>query len=203
MHRRTSVTPCDIWEEAQRFFAGRSAVHESMRRLVNRLDDARIPYAVVGGMAVHLHGVRRPTDNLDVLLTPADFAEFCRWFVPNSYTLEPGTLRRTNDTANQVAVDFFLTGHHPGIDSSSPITYPDPVAVGELRDGIYVVDLPTLVAIKIASKRPRDLADVVSLSEAQDLDETFANHLHRELQAAYLGCVAERRRDEAWEARNE
>ena len=62
-----------IWEglkEIDRFFQGKDQVHQTMRRLVRRLQRAGIPYAVVGGMAVFFHHYRRTTNDVDVLLTP-------------------------------------------------------------------------------------------------------------------------------------
>lgn len=37
-------------------------------RMLGRLNDADLPYVVVGGIAVIVHGYVRPTDDLDVLV---------------------------------------------------------------------------------------------------------------------------------------
>src|SRR5262245_8479296 len=59
----------DPFEEIAMFFQGKDPVHQTMRRLVKRLERANIPYAVVGGMAVFIQGYRRTTDDLDILVT--------------------------------------------------------------------------------------------------------------------------------------
>lgn len=192
----------NIYEEAKRFFEGRSVVHDSMRRLANRLDDANIAYAVMGGMAGFIHGSGRPTDNLDVLLSPQGFLEFGRRFVPALYTALPGRPRRFTDRTNPAPVNFFLAGHHPGIDRRGPVAYPDPVDVREARDGISYVNLATFIEMKLAAGRFQDLADVVSLIAAHHLDDSFANDLHPSLRSEYLGCLEETSRQLEFEMRN-
>jgi hypothetical protein len=63
-------------KEIDRFFQNRHPVHQTLRRLAQRLEKAGIPYAVMGAMAVNLHGVRRTTDDVDRLLTPEGLAQF-------------------------------------------------------------------------------------------------------------------------------
>src|SRR5438105_9642120 len=60
--------------EASMHFEEKSAVHETMRRIARRLDELRIPYAVVGGMALFLHGFRRFTEDVDILVTAEGLA---------------------------------------------------------------------------------------------------------------------------------
>jgi len=44
-----------VLERATRFFMKTSDVHATLRDLAKRLRDARIDYAVIGGMALNLH----------------------------------------------------------------------------------------------------------------------------------------------------
>ncbi len=39
-------------KEIDRFMEGRDKVHKTMRRLVQRLEKAKVSYAIVGGMAL-------------------------------------------------------------------------------------------------------------------------------------------------------
>src|SRR5579863_8961274 len=55
--------------EGSRHFDKKSAVHDTLQEIARRLNDLQIPYAVVGGMALFLHGFRRFTEDVDVLLT--------------------------------------------------------------------------------------------------------------------------------------
>src|SRR4051812_31462937 len=97
--QKRATKPITVWEEISLFFAGKGRVHQSLRRLVKRLEKAEIPYSVVGGMAVYAHRYERTTDDVDVLLTPVGFEAFRQRFVPKNYegTDRP---RRFIDRAN-------------------------------------------------------------------------------------------------------
>ena len=58
-------------EGAARFFMGDSDVQRALERLVGTLEAQKIPYAIVGAMALNEFGYRRVTVDVDVLLTPA------------------------------------------------------------------------------------------------------------------------------------
>ena len=53
------------------FFDKTDRVHQALRRLVRRLKKAGISYAIMGAMAVNLHGARRTTDVRCVVLSQA------------------------------------------------------------------------------------------------------------------------------------
>lgn len=83
-----------------------------------------------------------------------------------------------------------------------PTVFPDPLAVRVLILGVYYVDLTTLVQLKLATRRFQDLADVVRLIEANNLDESLAERLHPSSRRDYLGCLEEISRDEVFNTRN-
>ena len=111
------------------FFQKKDPVHKTMRRTIKNLEKANIPYALVGGMAVNLHGYRRTTNDVDFLLTPEGLAEFQKRFVPKHYEAIPRRPRRFTDRKNEVIVDFLVTGLYPGNGQPGPIAFPDPVSV--------------------------------------------------------------------------
>jgi hypothetical protein len=189
-------------KEIGRFFAGRDEVHKTMRRLVRRLKRAGIAYAVLGGMAVNAHRHERTTKDVDVLLTPAGFDEFRRRFVPRSYELVPGRTRRFLDRLNRQPVDILVTGHFPGSGRPGPIAFPDPDDVNELIRNIQVVDLVTLVQLKLAARRYQDFGDVVNLIRHNDLDESFRERLHPSVRRGFVECLEEKRREDEYEERN-
>jgi hypothetical protein len=183
------------------FFAGEDKVHQTMRRLVGRLRRAGIPYVIAGGMAVHFHGHRRTTDDVDVLLTREGFEEFKRRFVPKNYTLKPGLSRRFIDRTSKVGVDVLVTGLFPGSGKPGPIAYPDPSTVSEVIEKIPFLDLATLIQLKLAARRYQDFADVVNLISAHHLDESFADRLHPSVRRDYIECLEEKRREDEYLAR--
>ena len=184
-----------------RFFEGKDEVHKTLRRLVRRLERASIPYAIVGGMALTAHRYLRVTTDVDILLTPTGFAEFQKLFVPKHYERQQARKRRFIDRANGISLDVLVTGLFPGSGKPGPIAYPDPSEVAEIRDKKRVVNLLTLVQLKLAAHRWRDFADVVELIRFNNLDETFARKLHLSLRSDYIECLEEKRREDAYEAR--
>src|SRR5580704_19323791 len=72
-------------KEIGMFFEKRSPQHKTMRRLARRLKKARIPYGIMGAMAVNAHGAERTTRDVDVLLTAAGLERFREEFVGEAY----------------------------------------------------------------------------------------------------------------------
>jgi hypothetical protein len=188
-------------KEIDMFFQGRGSVHKTMRRLVRKLEKAKIPYAIVGGMAVNAHRYQRTPGDVNVLLTAEGFAEFRRRFVDKDYGLVPGRKKRFVDQASQVTLDVLVTGHFPGTGRPGPVAYPDPAEVSESIDDIRVVNLGTLIQLKLAARRHRDFGDVVELIRVQGLDKSFAERLDPSLRQDYVECLEEMRREEAYQAR--
>lgn len=198
---RTWSRPVNIFQQIDMFFLGKDPVHQTMRRLARRLERAKIAYAVVGGMAVFVQGYERTTDDVDFLVTSAGFEEFQRLFVPKRYENLPGMKRRFRDKVNGQTLDFLITAGFPGSGKPGPIAYPDPEEVRELIKSVYVVDLATLVQMKLAARRFQDFADVVNLIAAHNLDVSFTAKLHPSLHRDYVECLEEKRREEEYRAR--
>ena len=57
------------FHEGSMHFEKESAVHKSLERIVRRLEELNIPYAVVGAMAMFFHGYERFTADVDLLVT--------------------------------------------------------------------------------------------------------------------------------------
>src|SRR5437870_3206425 len=78
----------DPWKrlrEIGMFFQSRDLLHHAMRRLIRRLEKAGVPYALMGAMAVNMHGARRTTDDVDILLTGAGLECFREELLPKFY----------------------------------------------------------------------------------------------------------------------
>jgi hypothetical protein len=199
-----TTQPLDFWEcvkEISMFFDGKDEVHKTLRRLVRRLEKASIPYAVLGGMAVFAHRYRRTTHDVDVLLTDAGLAEFRRLFVPKYYQNVPGRSRRFVDKRNKKKIDILVAGRFPGSGKPGPIAFPDPSDVKQSIQNVQVVDLATLIQLKLAARRHQDLADVVNLIKHNGLDESFLGKLHPSLHRDYIECLEEKRREDEYEER--
>jgi len=193
-----------IWDrikEIDMFFQKNDPVHKTMRRVVKQLVKAKIPYAIVGGMAVNAHGHKRTTDDLDVLLTAEGLAEFRKRYVPKHYDRHPQLPRRFTDRKSEVTIDFLLTGLYPGSGRPGPISFPNPDAASQTIEEMQVIDLVTLIQLKLAARRHQDFADVVSLIRVHQLDETFGERLHPSVRGDYIECLEEKRREDEYNAR--
>lgn len=203
--RSTRARPFSFWrrlKEISMFFQGKDEVHKSLRRLVRRLERAGIVYAVAGGMAVNAHKYRRTTADVDLLLTLEGFEEFKKRFVKKNYLQTEGRARRFTDRQNEVEIDFLLAGMYPGSGKPGPVVFPDPEEVAEVIHEVQVINLATLVQLKLAAGRHRDFGDVVELIRFNDLDESFARQLDKSVRDDYIECLDEKRREDEYEARN-
>jgi hypothetical protein len=191
----------DRLKEIDLFFQRKDPVHATMNRLARRLERAGIAHALVGGMAVNAHKYVRTTGDVDFLLTPEGFAEFKRLFVPRHYEKLPEVPRKFRDRKSKVKIDILLTGLYPGNGQPGPIAFPDPAEVSETIDRRQVIDLLTLIQLKLAAGRHRDFADVVELIRYNHLEEGYARQLHSSLRGDFIECLDEKRREDEYAAR--
>ncbi len=63
----------------------RGAVHRTLRELTRRFEEAGIPYAVLGAMALGQHGLIRATLDIDILLAPEGLAKFKERYLGRGY----------------------------------------------------------------------------------------------------------------------
>ena len=81
------------------YFDRRSAVHETLTRLARTLDELGVDYAIAGAMAMFLHGFRRFTEDVDVIVTREGLEEFTRrWMAAATF----GHLRRARIFATRI-----------------------------------------------------------------------------------------------------
>jgi len=185
------------------FFDRSDRVHQTMRRAAEFLDGAGIKYAVIGGMAVNAHHHERTTKDVDLLLTPDGLRALRQLAGSVDYDPVADRPRRFTDCRTGVTVDILVTGSFPGSGAPGPIAFPDPAAVSQTIDDLRVVDLATLIELKLAARRYQDFADVVNLIRANQLDESFGEKLHAAVRRDYVECLEEKRREDEYEARQD
>jgi len=190
----------DPWQrlrEIGMFFQSKDPVHQALRRLIRRLDKARIAYAVMGAMAVNLHGARRTTDDVDILLTGADLERFRQEIVPKYYSPIVGRTRRFRERKSGILLDVLVTGKFPGSGKPGPFAFPDPARACEEIKNIKVITLPHLI------RRYYDFGDVVHLIRVHNLDEAFLKKIHPSVKQDFIECLEEKRREDEYETQEE
>ena len=137
--------------EGSMHFEKDSEVFRTLEKITRRLEELQIPYAVAGGMALFLHGFRRFTEDVDILVTREALKEIHEQLEGRGY-LPPFTgSKNLRDVNSGVRIEFLVAGDYPGDGKPKPIAFPDPSKVGVVADGIRCVNVPTLLELKLAS----------------------------------------------------
>jgi hypothetical protein len=168
--------------EGSRHFEGRSAVFDALHKITRRLQELSIPYAVVGGMALFRHGLRRFTEDVDILVTREGLKTIHERLEGLGYLPPHPRSKHLRDTELGVRIEFLTTGEYPGDGKPKPVVFPEPGPVSFEADGIRYIKLPNLVELKLASGmtnpgRLKDLADVLELIKILGLSGDFALQL--------------------------
>jgi hypothetical protein len=168
--------------EGSRHFEGKSAVFDALRKIVKRLTELQVPYAIVGGMALFHHGVRRFTEDVDILVTKHDLKRIHDELAGRGYLPPHRHSKHLRDTELGVRIEFLTTGDYPGDGKEKPVSFPNPAEYTSLSDGVCFINLPKLIELKLASGmtnvgRLRDLADVLEVIKLLNLPIEFAQQL--------------------------
>lgn len=175
---------------AERFFMGQAEVRQALEKLARTLDSLRIPYAIIGAMALNEFGYQRVTVDVDVLLTRDGLEALKSATLGRGYLEKfPGS-RGLRDPEHGVDIDIVLTGSFPGDGRPKPIAFPDPADAAERGARIALLPLPRLIELKLASgmtapHRLKDLADVLELIRTLALREEFGGTLHPYVREKY------------------
>jgi hypothetical protein len=176
--------------EGSKFFEDKSAVQDALRKVTKRLGELQVPYAVAGGMALFHHGVRRFTEDVDILVTREALQTIHRALDGLGYVPPFKGSKNLRDAELGVKIEFIVTGDYPGDGKPKPVAFPAPNDVAVELDGIRCINLPTLITLKIASgmtnpARLKDLADVQELIKRLTLPRDFDGPLHEYVRDKY------------------
>jgi hypothetical protein len=169
--------------EGSMHFDEASAVHRTLREITKKLDELKIDYAIVGGMALFIHGFRRFTEDVDMVVTQESMRRIANELEGRGYLRPSGTTTKLRDTRTGVRIEFLITGGYPGDGKPKPVAFPDPAKTAVEIAGLKVLGLPSLVELKLASgisapHRLKDLADVQELIRSLRLPLAFGNQLN-------------------------
>ena len=169
--------------EGSRHFEGKSAVFDALHKIVKKLTELQVPYSIVGGMALFHHGVRRFTEDVDILVTKPDLKRIHEQLAGRGYLPPHRHSKHLRDTELGVRIEFLTTGDYPGDGKEKPVAFPNPAEHSVSSDGVSYINLPKLIELKLASGmtgagRLRDLADVLEIVKLLNLPPEFAQQLN-------------------------
>jgi hypothetical protein len=163
---------------------GNDALWQTATQCHQLLAAAKIPHAIMGGVAVCLHGYQRNTTNIDILLRQEDSGQAL-----HAISSAIVSLRKFRK------IRYLLVGDLAG--TGSEVRFPDPgdENVTTEIEGLRVLTLAKLIESKIACgtgnmrRTRKDFADVVELIALNRLNSSFARHLHKSLRTTYKQLV--------------
>jgi hypothetical protein len=169
--------------EGSMHFDEKSEVHRTLRGITKRLDALNIPYALVGGMAMFAHGFRRFTEDVDLLVSRQSMDRIIQELEELGYVRPAGTSTKLRDSQTGVRIEFLITGGYPGDGKPKPVQFPDPAGHIVEIDGLKILNLPTLIDLKLASgmsaaHRLKDLADAQELIRVLQIPKNFGEKLN-------------------------
>lgn len=191
------------WE---RMFRAPQLVRGRLLRTTRALEDAQIPYAVIGANAVahwvetRDEGAVRNTPNVDVLIAPpsldrARSALEASGFVSLGSGTRPETLIDGPGGKERQAVRLWLVG-----DQLSPTSDPLPTLEGTLPTQPWrVVTLPCLVRMKLSAYRTIDRVHVRDLIGVGLVDASWPEKFPEVLAERLRGILAN---PDGWRAKN-
>lgn len=192
---RTSIGTIPAqWVGAMAIFEGKGPIWETLERAAVALDRENIPYAVIGGVACFLHGYRRNTADVGLLVSANQEDTIRKALEAEGLGFDEQLCEfRLNEAT---PLHLVMSGTFPGKAPSSSITFPepdDPDAVVRI-EGVPTLSLPKLIELKLASalgnpRRARDGADVMELIAVHALDKRFAGRIHKAVRPEFKRLV--------------
>jgi hypothetical protein len=184
-----------VIREAEQLYQGQGRLKKTYDRLTKRLEALGVTYGLVGGYALIVYGVRRFTEDIDILVSGEGLDRLHKQLIGLGYVrVAPGS-RNLRDVETGVKIEFIVTGEFPGDGKPKPVAFPAPEAVVERREGIKVINLKSLIELKLASGmtakgRLQDLADVQRLIQEHGLNAEFAEDLNAYVRDKFLELLS-------------
>ncbi len=179
-----TLGPVDPFDECPCHLVGPAMKLASFEAIVRALNEAGVPFIVVGGIAVVHHGFGRVTQDVDLVVqlekdvirrtfaalhaagyrpaTPVTAEQFADPTMREIWQREKGmkVLRFWSDVHRETPLDVFI---------NEPFDFPTEYARADVLQSspgleVRIVSLDSLLAMKRAAGRPLDLADIDELN---------------------------------------
>lgn len=176
---------------------GNDTLWEVAQNCHQLLEEAEIPHAIVGGVAVCLHGYQRNTVDVDLLVRGTDGDRLRE--VLNDAGFEWIAREAEFRSECGIPVQFIIAGERAGKGSEIRLPDPDSAKCITIKEGLPVLSLSRLIETKLACgsgslrRTHKDFADVVELIVANRLGSGFARFLHKSIRATFRDLVSRTR----------
>jgi hypothetical protein len=148
-------------------------LYDEFEQLIQRFNEAGVEYAVVGAMALAVHGAPRATTDIDFLVRPEDLQRITTLVADLGFTLpaEPMTFSNSGLSIQRITkisegetltLDLLLLGEALGDVWVSRVC----LKMGD--QALWVVSREGLLQMKALAGRLQDLADIKRLETPED-----------------------------------
>lgn len=148
--------------------SNRLDLRTELAALTTSLDQAGIPYAVCGALALAIHGHPRATKDIDLITAPDQIVPLKAVAHVHGFTLEalPMTFSTSGITVHRVSrlagAQILTLDILEGAGVLAPV-WNARERVDTPRGPVWVVSRQGLITMKLAAGRPQDLADLARL----------------------------------------
>lgn len=148
--------------------------HNAVKELGSILQEAKVDYAITGGVALGIHNYFRATDDVDVIVSKEGFETIKEELIGRYFQFRPGSTRNVyfSFMNRRIPVDFIIEG-----DNKSGLVLGNPKKYRERKNGVWWVNLPKLLEIKISGgfqkNREADWPDAIRLIRENELEIDF------------------------------
>ncbi len=177
-----------------------TAIDRTIDTLALDLERLDIAYAIVGGNALKVHGFKRLTTDVDVLLSKGGKEFFSRELVGRGYSPRFTSAKtKFKNTVYSINIDLLESGEYPGDGKPKEVSFPDPKkhsfdVISPSGVKVKYLKLSSIIELKLASYlslpngRERDKLDVIELVKVACLDDKFSMKLHHCVRNIYIEC---------------
>lgn len=130
---------------------------EVLHDLENASESINIPITIIGGMAVAAHNYPRYTSDIDIIVKSSDAKKLADYLLNINYeNIGQNKLKHSNGAIINICAE--------GVNVGS-LSFPAPPNLS----GVFIAELPFLLALKSEANRYKDRADVVELIKRNNL----------------------------------
>jgi hypothetical protein len=182
----------ELWARMERAV---EKVNERLRKTVRILEDAKVPYAVVGGHAVRAwvaqvdEAALRTTQDVDILVRPNDFPAMKDAMIAAGFlyrkTLALDMFVEHPDASARDAVHVVLVGK---IERAGDNPNPDIEPLSRSND-FQTVQLETLVFMKLNANRRKDQVHLLDLVSLGLIDQTWTERFPEPLRSRLIDLL--------------